>query len=379
MRYQAARYLLERFDPDLLVVLFSQIDNGGHYFWRFHDLSHPDHHAQERARYGDILLNLYKQHETILKDLMERYPAATYLICSDHGMGFNYDGRYYLKELFTRLGWYVPTGQDGSNLNPRNLLSQTVNRLYWMIFRHVPMRYKRRLASRFPGLRSRVESIVSNVDWDRTRLYSNDDFFSIVINRTDSQGTPLYATHQEYLDFRDAIIARLTELEELRSGQRLVREVYTKEAIYSGAYLADAPDLIIEWEEVRSIQGLRCGELVIPSEEIHKSDLQAILSGEHRPEGMLLLVGDMIRKGARLEQGSILDIAPTILYLSGYPIPEMVDGKARVEAFKKSFREANPLTFTDQVRSLGGSEDFTFSAEETEEVRERLRSLGYIE
>jgi len=378
-RYKATKYLMKKYDCDLMVVLFSQLDNCGHYFWRFQDKLHPEYTEEEGVRFGGVMLKLYQKHEQILQNLMIEYPEATFVICSDHGMGFNYEARYYLKELFTRLGWYTPANASQAHLSPKKLLGRQVGSLYWFIFKRFPMRYKQKIAGLFPTIRSRVEAIVANVGWDRTRVYSNDDFFSIVINRLNKDGEALFASAEAYLEFRDEIMEKLYALEELGTGEPLVKKVQTREELYSGDHVDDAPDLIIEWAEVRLRDGIRCDDITILPEEIKKSALHKILGGEHRPYGILLMKGEMIQRGLRIAEGSILDIAPTVLYIAGQPIPRSMDGKVLLEAFCESFRARNPVEYTDVVQGTRNEGEFGFSVKETLEIQERLRSLGYIE
>jgi predicted AlkP superfamily phosphohydrolase/phosphomutase len=382
-RYEATAYLMQEYDCDLMVVLFSEIDSCSHYFWSFHDQLHPDYDEEQAERLGDILLRTYRKHEQILQNLMSLAPDATFVICSDHGMGFNYEARYYLEELFTRLGWYCPADAAPVYASLRSLVVRVVEAAYWLIFRRLPMRYKRMLARLVPGLRSRVESIVSNVDWDRTRVWSNDCFFSIVINRTDRSGEPFFPSEDAFLDFRDAVIETLHALEELDTGMPLVEAVHTREALYSGNHVDDAPDLVIEWEDVRLRNGIRCNEIVIHPHEVEKNQIQQILSGEHRPHAILLMKGDPIRRDHRMTEGSILDIAPTVLYLSGQPIPRTMDGTVLLEPFRLSFRARNPVAYADEAPetdlaegdgSIGG-----YSTMDAMAVRERLRKLGYVE
>ncbi|MDX1522490.1 MAG: alkaline phosphatase family protein, partial [Anaerolineae bacterium] len=314
-RYKATKYLLKKYDCDVMVVLFSQIDNCGHYFWRFFDKEHPDYSQADGERYGQVMLKVYQKHEQILQDLMADHPEATFVICSDHGMGFNYEARYYVKELFTKFGWYIPAGTSPASFKLSKMFLSQVRRLYWFIFKRFPMRYKQAMAGLFPTLRSRIEAIVADVGWDKTRIYSNDDFFSIVINKTNQDGEACFASEAAYLNFRAMLIEKLYALAELGTGQPLVHKVHTRESLYFGPYVADAPDLIIEWADVRLRHGVRCGDITILPEEIKKSELHKVLSGEHRPYGILLLKGNMIQKNLKLADGSVLDIAPTILYL----------------------------------------------------------------
>ncbi len=58
--------------------------------------------------------------------------------------------------------------------------------------------------------------------------------------------------------------------------------------------------------------------------------------GYHDPVGMVLLRGPGIRQGARLQDCSTLDLAPTILHLLGLPIPSHMKGRVLTEALEES-------------------------------------------
>jgi predicted AlkP superfamily phosphohydrolase/phosphomutase len=58
------------------------------------------------------------------------------------------------------------------------------------------------------------------------------------------------------------------------------------------------------------------------------------ISGTHRPEGIFVIAGDGIVKGKRLEMHEIIDVAPTVYYLMGVPIPPGLDGRAIQECFE---------------------------------------------
>jgi predicted AlkP superfamily phosphohydrolase/phosphomutase len=378
-RYEATEHLMQKYNVDVMIVLFSQLDNCGHYFWRFHDPYHPDYDAEGGKQYGDVILKLYQKHELILQDLFDKNPDATYIICSDHGMGFNYEARYYLKELFARLGWFTSTDSASNGFSLKKLFSQEVRNLYWFLYRQLPMHLKQTIARHFSALRGRVEAIVDGAGQASSRIYSNDDFFSIIINQTDGEGKPRFSTRQAYLDFRDEIIGRLQALEELDAGKPLVAAVHTREDLYAGDFVEDAPDVVIEWADVRLHSGIRCGEMVIRPEEIHKNALQRILSGEHRPAGILLMKGRMLKTDTRIADGSVLDIAPTILQIAGQPVPRSMDGHVLTEAFQEAYLAQNPVEYTDVDQSAWSDEGAVYSAEEARVVEERLRGLGYID
>jgi hypothetical protein len=69
-------------------------------------------------------------------------------------------------------------------------------------------------------------------------------------------------------------------------------------------------------------------------------------SGTHEraPDGFLMAFGSAVRAG-RLRRGSVLDVAPTVLYYFGLPIGRDMDGYARTDLFTPPFTAARPLAF----------------------------------
>lgn len=101
----------------------------------------------------------------------------------------------------------------------------------------------------------------------------------------------------------------------------------------------------------------------------------------HRLYGMVVMQGPGIAPG-RLEPVGLYDITPTLLYLSGLPVPGDLAGRPILDAIEPAFRQKYRLATIpsyedpngrDGSGSLPGS-----SAEINEEILARLRSLGYV-
>jgi hypothetical protein len=73
---------------------------------------------------------------------------------------------------------------------------------------------------------------------------------------------------------------------------------------------------------------------------------EAPLAGTHEraPDGFLLAFGGPVAPG-RLAIGSVLDLAPTVLYFLGLPVARDMDGYARADLFRRAFTEERPITF----------------------------------
>jgi hypothetical protein len=70
------------------------------------------------------------------------------------------------------------------------------------------------------------------------------------------------------------------------------------------------------------------------------------LSGSHEraPDGFLLAYGAHVKPG-RLPRGSVVDVAPTILYFLDLPVGRDMDGFARADIFSREFTAERPIAF----------------------------------
>jgi predicted AlkP superfamily phosphohydrolase/phosphomutase len=80
-------------------------------------------------------------------------------------------------------------------------------------------------------------------------------------------------------------------------------------------------------------------------------------SGTHAgaPDGVLLAMGDGIRAGAVLQQASVLDVAPTVLYLMGLPVARDMEGRVITEMLEDDFTRAHHLSFVPSYDAVAAS------------------------
>ncbi len=70
------------------------------------------------------------------------------------------------------------------------------------------------------------------------------------------------------------------------------------------------------------------------------------------PDGVLLLRGDGVRRGAGLATARIVDLVPTLLYVARLPIARDFDGRVLTEAFEPALLQRVPLTFLPTYEDL---------------------------
>jgi Tfp pilus assembly protein PilF/arylsulfatase A-like enzyme len=111
----------------------------------------------------------------------------------------------------------------------------------------------------------------------------------------------------------------------------------------------------------------------------------------HRKYGILILHGPAFKRGASLDEASVLDVTPTILRLFDLPVGEDMDGRPITEAFDPGFLQRHPERYVPswesgrraEAREETGEEtavqgDTPDDAAEDAERIEKLRSLGYL-
>lgn len=101
---------------------------------------------------------------------------------------------------------------------------------------------------------------------------------------------------------------------------------------------------------------------------------------QHRPTGIVAMMGPGVRQDQRIYGAKLLDITPTILTLFGLPVGEDMDGKVLRQAFDDP-PEVEKIPSWEQVPGECGMhpEDMRVDAETSKAVLDQFVALGYIE
>ncbi len=95
----------------------------------------------------------------------------------------------------------------------------------------------------------------------------------------------------------------------------------------------------------------------------------------HRKFGILVINGPGIRRGVRLEDASVLDIAPTSLALLGLPVAQDMEGRVLAEAFEEAPGSDTIATY-ETGAPAGPSAPLESALDE--EIVAKLTALGYV-
>jgi predicted AlkP superfamily phosphohydrolase/phosphomutase len=118
----------------------------------------------------------------------------------------------------------------------------------------------------------------------------------------------------------------LLELVDPKTGKPVVARVVTADEAFGPDHHPDVPDLMVVFRtdggQITAAQSERVGLL---SAGLY--DPRIPRSGDHTVQSRLWAVGPGIAAGARLPNGNVLDLAPTVLELLGVPVPGDLDGR----------------------------------------------------
>ena len=344
---------------DLTMVVLRGTDYIQHYLWR------------ERA----LIRQLYERIDALIGELMEDYPQATLVILSDHGFQ-PVERCFYVNNLLYDAGLLNTTQHP--RLNRQYFSLGLGKRLGRFLSYLLPI--ERLLRSDWANrLFTSVSASTDFIDFAHTRAYCHSGTsrgIRINLKGRESQGV---VRPRNYERFREEVARLLREVRDPETGGPIVRRVEWPEEVY-GFRDDRSADLLFELE-----RGYSALELVMPTENVvdnlryfdRRLGVAAPtdeyeLSGDHAPEGILLMRGEEIRSGVRLEGARIVDVMPTVLHGMGLPLPEGLDGRVIEEAFIDVIKTRY---FSLPARV---AEERSLSEKEERELRGRLQGLGYL-
>ncbi|MCX6032304.1 MAG: alkaline phosphatase family protein [Chloroflexi bacterium] len=387
VRYAVVQKLMTQEPWDLCFFVVSALDGGSHFLWQYHDPTHPLYDAAETARYfdADPLLQVYQRTDQRLGELLATLPPDVHvLVVSDHGEGPLGDVAIHLNSWLAERGllaFRAPHSQWSPLQTGRRWMARLVDwgkhQLYGRISFGMLSRLRHLWPERLRTLFSE-ELFYPNMDWSRTLAYSEELRGNIWINLRGRDPHGIVEPGAEYEAVRDRIIAELAQLTDPVTGRRLVNRVWRREERFSGPYVERIPDLLVEAEypDIFRPRGKYRG--VEPVRHLTLAEMRHRVSGCHRPEGIFIARGAGIRAGAALPPAEITDVAPTVLYLLGEPIPEWMDGRVLTEMLEPEMLAAQPHRRDPKRQEATSASEMDYDAEEIDILSDRLKGLGYL-
>lgn len=360
--------LMESRPWDTFVVVFTGTDRMGHYLWPYHrPVEAKDPPSIQKL--CQAIHAYYVGLDKAVGELVERAGMnATVVIMSDHGMGPTAQKRVHWNNWMLQQGWLSAASGSPRITNPDSWLERLGlprDKIDWVV-RRIPGLARQRL------VRRAWKRSFGSVNAKDSQAYCVPVFHSIAGIRINLEGAAKEALREE-------IMSRLMDVIDPGSGEPVVEEIYRGEDYYHGPYANGIPDILVSMKS-EYLCSYRLGHYSSIVTGVQSSE-----AGSHRREGIFVATGANVKASSESLTGlRIEDVAPTVLYLLGLPVPSDMDGRVMTEVVAPGYLEARPIETGEPV-GLWPSEgeavfsDEVVSTEDEEQIRERLRGLGYID
>ena len=371
------RYLMDREEWGACFTHVWGTDRIQHELWHVFDPRHPRHDPAEAKGYRSRVTEYWTRVDDCVAQMVEAAgPSCHTLLVSDHGFG-------PLHKYCSFNVWLLQQGllrlkSDAATMVKRLAFSLGVTPEFaFKMSRKLSAggaKTKRGVTAdrTARGKLNKLFLSFNNVNWSATRVYSKGNYGQLFVNLKGREPQGTVAPGSEYEAVRDDLIRRLRAVEDPATGKPLIGEVFKREELFHGRHVENAPDVCFLPADMRYIS---IGDMDFTSNRFIVDAFG--ISGGHRMHGIFAAHGPSIRRGTALGAAHITDLTPTMLHLLGQPVVDDMDGHVLVDALDPAFMEANPIR---TVPATGGHEaaDADLSADETGEIKDRLRELGYL-
>jgi predicted AlkP superfamily phosphohydrolase/phosphomutase len=271
---------LDRFRRGFLFLYTDHVDQIGHMFWRAIDADSP---TATRGAYAEVIEQTYRDVDGMVGKALARVDGDTTLIVmSDHGFAA-FHRAFNLNTWLREHGYLALDERRRAGATPLEEINWDATRAYGV-----------GLQGLYLNLRGREQFGIVRGDADRERLAAE-------------------------------IAARLLEVRDPRTGQRVVERVYRTAEVFSGPALAQAPDLIVgyargyrvAWDSVLG----KAGEAVL-------ADNTDKWSGDHSMAAELVPGVLLSNRAVAARRPTLADLAPTVLAELATAAPVGMEGRS---------------------------------------------------
>ncbi len=371
-------YLMNNYSWEIFVTHYWSTDRFQHELWHLLDKSHPFFNQQEYDAHIGRIHEYWRAVDATLGQLFDEVGEETTIFMgSDHGFG-------PIKKFLCFNVWLLNEGLlvlkgDAMTRIKRALfrLGLTPDLAYRSAMKlglaHLRLSVGVSNRSKLMKLANALMLSLDDVDWSRTVAFSKGNYGQIFINLKGREEHGIVEPSAEYERVMADITERLRNLVDPETKQPLIDGIWRREDLYTGAHTDESPDLqFLPTDMTNKPLGtldLTSNKFITP---VYGN------SGDHRMHGIMIGRGAELQQGLRFEGARIIDYAPTILHAAGAEVPADMDGRVMAEIFTAEYMQQNPVRISGA--SVYESDDMVnvMSEEDSEEIRERLRALGYL-
>jgi predicted AlkP superfamily phosphohydrolase/phosphomutase len=282
-RQRMMLYELDRLNEGLFFCLFDTPDRVQHMFWRFGEQDHPANRGEFNAELAGVVEEHYRACDEVVGKALEYEDDETlFIVLSDHGMN---------------------SFQRGVHLNT------------WL--------YENCLLALRSGCNPGDDAgdFFRGVDWSRTQAYAMG-LGGIYLNVRGREEKGIVEPG-DVEGLKAAIARGLAGMCDPARGQTAIRSVVTREQVYSGPYVNEAPDLLVNFSEgYRVSWDTALGG--VPGDQFE--DNVKKWGGDHIIDPCLVPGVLFMNRPYDASDPSLLDLAPTILEALGVPKGPAMEG-----------------------------------------------------
>jgi predicted AlkP superfamily phosphohydrolase/phosphomutase len=349
-RFEAFEHFIQKDDPELAVGLIRGTDRISHHYWGAE--------STPPASTDNAIFEVYQRVDEHLGEFLDAHEDEDVVVMSDHG--FEKVRRFFAPNHVLQEAGLVSLTESGDATKAllgraRDTASDLLGRagLLTLVRKLVP-------ASALTGVPTGdtlgLDNAISmgRIDWDDTE---------VVVAQ--AQKTALvYALADDPAAVDDACARAETALADAADAAGL--DVRFERLDRGGVHTPDLA-MVIETPEVHVKSWFDVDEPVVDAD-----------TSGHARNGVFLARGPSFRDGT-VEDAHITDVAPTVLHALGYRLPETMTGRV-LDVYDDDSDPADrdPETYAfagEDAITEGGVED----DEQEDEVKDRLRELGYLE
>lgn len=309
-------YFIKNEKWDFLFSIFRALDVIQHFFWNNKEL----------------IFKFYKIIDIFLDNLIKLQDSSndeyTLFLVSDHGFR-------PLKKYFCVNNWLEHIGMLKTIKTQRKyiLTAETIKKIFLKLgMRDLVWKLKRSswIEKVLKIIPTEELGYIYKIKWGETKAYYYEGSAGIININLEGREPLGKVSRKEYKIILDYIVNRLKELEDPETGENVVERVYTKEDLF-GSNDLELPDIYFL---------LKPGYSAIGYNKISNSIFMSPAyeriprSGDHDINGIFAAYGWNISSGQLKGEVKLWDIAPTILYILGVPIPPYMNGHVLTNIFQ---------------------------------------------
>ena len=311
-QWKVVHWLLKEQEWDYFHFVDIGLDRMHHGFWNYFDEKHVQ--FEPGNFYQNAIPEYYLWLDEQIGKALELLDEETLvLVVSDHGAQ-RLDGGIAINEWLIREGLLVLNDYPAS-LTPFDKLS---------------------------------------VNWSQTRVWSEGGYYARIFFNVQGREPQGVIPAGEYEKFQDEMKSKLEALPDDK-GRPLKSLVFKPRELYKNVRNV-APDLVVHFGGLywRSIG-------TVGHQAIHMQENDTGPDGcNHAQYGMFVLAAPNCPLTGEYDGARLLDIAPTLLDLAGYEIPETMQGHSLVAGLEKKSPSGGHGSGDDQI------------------IHDRLAGLGYV-